>query len=52
MGIMKKLINIDEAIWKRFERVAVAEFGLYGAITKGIDEAVKMWIQKEEEKKR
>ena len=46
---MKKLISIDEAIWKRFERVSVAKFGLYGAITKGIEKAVEEWVQKEEE---
>jgi hypothetical protein len=49
---MKKLIEIDEAIWKRFERVAVAEFGLYGAITKGIAKAVEEWVIKEEENER
>lgn len=47
---MKKLIEIDEAIWKRFERVAVAKFGLYGAITKGVREAVEEWVIREEEK--
>lgn len=47
---MKKLIEIDEAIWKRFERVAVAEFGLYGAITKGVKKAVEEWVIKEEER--
>jgi hypothetical protein len=45
---MKKLIEIDEAIWKRFERVAVAKFGLYGAITKGVRKAIEEWVQKEE----
>lgn len=46
---MKKLIEIDEAIWKRFERAAVAEFGLYGAITKGVGKAIEEWVIKEEE---
>ena len=46
---MKKLITIDEAIWKRFEQVAVAKFGLYGAITKGVGKAIDEWVQKEEE---
>ena len=48
--IMKKLIEIDEAIWKRFEQVAVAEFGLYGAITKGVCKAIEEWVMNEEEK--
>jgi hypothetical protein len=46
---MKKLININEAVWKRFERVSVAKFGLYGAITKGIEEAVEEWVMRQEE---
>ena len=46
---MKKLIEIDEAIWKRFEQVAVAEFGLYGAITKGVGKAIEEWVRREEE---
>ena len=45
---MKKLIEIEEGIWKRFEKVAVAKFGLYGAITKGMKEAVKEWVEKRE----
>jgi hypothetical protein len=47
---MKKLIEIDEVIWKRFEREAVEEFGLYGAITKGVRKAIEEWVQKKEEK--
>jgi hypothetical protein len=47
---MKKLIEIDEAIWKRFEREAVEEFGLYGAITKGVRKAIEEWVIKKEEK--
>ena len=45
---MKKLIEMDEGIWKRFEKVAVAKFGLYGAITKGVNEAVREWVEKRE----
>ena len=45
---MKKLIEIDEGVWKRFEKVAVAKFGLYGAITKGVREAIQEWVKREE----
>ena len=47
---MKKLVDVDEAIWKRFEKVAVAKFGLYGAIRKGIAEAVEKCVIQEEAK--
>ena len=43
---MKKLVEVDEKIWKQFERVAVERFGLYGAVGKGIGEAVKEWVEK------
>ena len=45
---MKKLVDVDEGIWKRFEKVAVAKFGIYGAITKGIAEAIREWVEKRE----
>lgn len=45
---MKKLIEMDEGVWKRFEKVAVAKFGLYGAIIKGVNEAIKEWVERKE----
>lgn len=47
---MKKLIDVDKGMQKRFEKVAVAKFGLYGAIAKGINEAIKEWVEREETK--
>lgn len=41
---MKKLIDVNKDLWERFEKVAVAKFGLYGAITKGITEAIREWV--------
>ena len=45
---MKKLIKMDEGIWGRFEKAAVAKFGLYGAIIKGVNQAIKEWVEREE----
>lgn len=49
---MKKLVDVDEAVWKRFEIVAVAKFGLYGAVTKGVNEAIEDWVKKGEREER
>jgi|LGOV01.1.fsa_nt_gb hypothetical protein len=45
---MKKLIDMDEEIWRRFERVAVERFGIYGAITQGVNVAIAQWVRQEE----
>lgn len=42
---MKKLVEVDEKVWKQFERVAVERFGLYGAVGKGVNEAVEEWVK-------
>jgi len=44
----KKWIEIDDNLLKRFEKVAVAKFGIYGAITKGANEAIEEWVKRME----
>mgnify|MGYP007109717401 CR=1 FL=1 len=42
---------MDDELWERMVRKAVERFGLPGAIKKAVNEAIRKWVEDEEEKK-
>jgi hypothetical protein len=44
--MVRKTVNIDDELWKLFERLAFEKFGIYGAIKKAINAAIKEWVEK------
>lgn len=44
MYSMKKQIEIPDELCKQLEKAAVAKFGLYGAITSAVNEAIRTWV--------
>lgn len=48
--MVRKTVEVSSELWREFEVLAVKRFGLYGAIKKALEEAIKLWV--EEQKKR
>jgi hypothetical protein len=46
-----KTVEIDNALWKKVEHIAYERFGMYGAVKKAINEALKEWVEKHEKLK-
>ena len=40
---------MDDELWEKMVRKAVEKFGLHGAIKKAVNEAIRKWIESEEE---
>jgi hypothetical protein len=45
--MVRKTIDVPDALWKEFERNAVKKFGYYGAIKKAVKEAIENWLTME-----
>ena len=43
----RKLVFIEENLWHEFAVYAVKKFGSKGFITKAIEEAIKLWVERE-----
>ncbi|MHA1721783.1 MAG: hypothetical protein ACTSXW_01775 [Candidatus Baldrarchaeia archaeon] len=41
-------IIIPDDLWKKFEEKAIKKFGRYGCIKKAINEAIKLWLGKDD----
>jgi len=48
--MVRKTIEVPDGLWREFEIEAVKKFGHYGAIKKAIEEAIKLWLEKQKEK--
>jgi len=43
----RKLVEVPEDLWREFCTYAVRKFGYRGAIKKAIQEAIKLWLERE-----
>ena len=44
-AFVKKIVTVPADLWREFEVEAAKKFGLYGAIKKAIEEAIRLWLE-------
>ncbi|MCD6209449.1 MAG: hypothetical protein J7J01_00900 [Methanophagales archaeon] len=47
--VVRKTVEVDDELWEKMVREAVEKFGLHGAIKKAVNEAIRKWVEGEEE---
>ena len=46
-GFKKTTVYVPEDLYEEFMELAVKKFGYYGAFKKAIEEAMRLWVERE-----